>query len=85
MNNEISKTRTLNNEVESFINELKNALEIASSRTPTLYNDMITDFSLSSKYQNEVTNIISESMNKLSYDENLYKKTIERYNRTLYM
>lgn len=85
MNNEISKTGTLNNEVESFINELKNALEMENSRTPTLYNEMIKDFSLPSKYQNEVTTIISESMNNLSYDENFLYFDYDKNEKTYYL
>ena len=69
LENEINNNDLTNdNEIESFMKELQNTLEIGDSRTSSLYKEILTEIPLASKYKEKLNDLISESMDNLSYD-----------------
>lgn len=68
INNEISKNTLNNNEIEDFMKQLQNTLTKDNSRINNLYNEILQEIPLASKYEHQLGNIIKECMDTLSYE-----------------
>lgn len=73
LNNEISKNKTVDSEVNSFMEELENSLTKEENLTPTLTKEFLKEIDLAEKYEDKLDSIINKYMKELSYDyEYLY-------------
>ena len=68
INNEISKNHSTDNKVEGFMKELQNSLTKDSNRINNLYNEILQENPLASKYENQLSDIIKDCMDTLSYE-----------------
>lgn len=68
INNEISKNYSTDNKVEDFMKELQNSLTKDSVRINNLYNEIMQENPLASKYKNQLSDIIKDCMDTLSYE-----------------
>lgn len=68
INNEISKNHTTDNKVEDFMKELQNSLTKDNTRINNLYNEILQENPLASKYENQLSDTIKDCMDTLSYE-----------------
>ncbi len=68
INNEISKNHSTDNKVEDFMKELQNSLTKDNTRINNLYNEILQENPLASKYENQLSDIIKDCMDTLSYE-----------------
>ena len=79
-----------NTEITDFINELdtflKNEnLELNKENFNTLYNELYNEIPLASTYRNELTNLIDECMDKLSYDRDFIYFNYDKQEKNYYL
>lgn len=68
INNEISKNNIVGNEVKNFMKELENSLTKDTTRINDLYNEILQENPLASKYESQLSDIIKDCMDTLSYE-----------------
>jgi len=85
LNNEIFKDKTICTEVDSFIKELQNSLNMENNRTPRLYNDIIKCNSLISNNLNKINDIINKAMEELSYEDDFLYFDYDKNEKTYYL
>lgn len=85
LNNEICKDKTICTEVDSFIKELQNSLNLENNRTPQLYNDIIKDNLLISNNLNKINSIINKAMEELSYEDDFLYFDYDKNEKTYYL
>ena len=68
INNEINKNTQTNNEIEDFMKQLQNTLTKDNSRINNLYNEILQEIPLASRYEHRLSDIIKECMDTLSYE-----------------
>jgi hypothetical protein len=83
LDNEINQNITKENEINDFMEELKNALESNECRTATINDEILNEIDLAVQYKNNLNNIIDKCMENLSYDYDFlycdYDKTKQSY------
>lgn len=68
INDEISKNISTNNEIKDFMKQLQNILTKDNSRINNLYNEILQEIPLASRYEHQLSDIIKEGLNTLSYE-----------------
>lgn len=86
LDNKVNTNTLKENEIEDFMQELQNSL--TNDKTNNLYNEILKEMPLASKYESQLCEIIKDSMEELSYEYDFlyfdYDKNKKNYYFDLY-
>ena len=89
LNNEIdTRSKEVNNDINEFINELKNALDDPKNKITidkSFYNEIYNDIELAPKYKNQLEDVIKKCMLDYSYDSDFIYVNYDSKSKKYYM
>ena len=89
LNNEIdTRSKEVNNDINEFINELKNALDDPKNKITidkSFYNEIYNDIELAQKYKNQLEDVIKKCMLDYSYDSDFIYVNYDSKSKKYYM
>ena len=89
LNNEIdTRSKEADNDINEFINELKNALDDPKSKITidkSFYNEVYNDIKLAQKYKNQLEDVIKKCMLDHSYDTDFIYVNYDEKSKKYYM
>lgn len=89
LNNEIStRSKEVDNSINEFINELKNALDDPKNKITidkSFYNEVYNDIELAPKYKNQLEDVIKKCMLDYSYDSDFIYVNYDSKSKKYYM
>ena len=90
INNEIKNNKKESTEVTDFINELSSTLENKQKLkvNSNLFNEILKDVELASKYRNKLQSVINKCLKAMSYERDFYyfdfDKNTKKYKMSYY-
>lgn len=85
INNEISKNKTNDNEIEGFMQELQNTLKKDIPNMSKFYNEIYQELPLASKYKDKFSDIVLECMKDMSYEKDFFYFDYDRQKKEYYL
>lgn len=68
IDNEINQNNETKDEIGEFVKQLQNTLTKDNSRINNIYNEILQEIPLASKFEHQLSDIIKECMDTLSYE-----------------